>query len=171
MSLHPYDIMELRNSATILLTPCPGTKEADIISSVAQLQKAGASAIITLMPKEEMQRFNAVSLPEICEQNAIRWIHLPIEDNTAPQAEFQASWQQHREYLHQLLAQEGTVAIHCKGGSGRTGLMAAIILIEQGMPLEEVISSVQALRPKALKVPAHHAYISQLASCQEQVTA
>lgn len=171
MSLHPYDKMELRNNGTILLTPCPGTKEADITSSVAQLQKAGASAIITLMPREEMQRFGAESLPKICEQNAIRWIHLPVEDNTAPQAEFQATWLQHREYLHQLLAQKGTVAIHCKGGSGRTSLMAAIILIEQGMPLEKVISTVKALRPKAFKVPAHHAYISQLASCQEQIIA
>jgi len=55
---------------------------------------------------------------------------------------------------------DAALAIHCKGGSGRTGLVAAMILLERGNKLERVLSMVQALRPKALKLQAHVDYLA-----------
>ncbi len=56
-----------------------------------------------------------------------------------------------------------TIAIHCKGGSGRTGLVAAQILLERGVPLEQVIDQVRAIRPNALQLPVHQSYINKTA--------
>lgn len=53
------------------------------------------------------------------------------------------------------------IAIHCKGGSGRTGLIAAQLLIECGIPMREAVAQVQALRPRAIQHPAHINYINQ----------
>ncbi|WP_444993829.1 protein-tyrosine phosphatase family protein [Aliikangiella sp. IMCC44359] len=50
---------------------------------------------------------------------------------------------------------KNTIAIHCKGGSGRTGLMAALIMRMMDMPLADVKAKVKQLRPKALSIPLH----------------
>lgn len=47
------------------------------------------------------------------------------------------------------------------GGSGRTGLFAASLLIELGMPRREAIAWVQELRPRAIQKPAPINYINQ----------
>lgn len=47
------------------------------------------------------------------------------------------------------------------GGSGRTGLFAARLLIEFGMPRREAIAWVQELRPRAIQKPAPINYINQ----------
>ena len=165
MSLaHPFSSMTIADGAGhILFTPCPGTKDVGLQVSLEQLAAAGASAILTLMPKEEMQRNAVVDMPELCAQLGLQWFHLPIEDDHAPEQEFTAAWSIAKEKVHALLASGKSIAIHCKGGSGRTGLVAAQILLERGVSLDEVIERVRAIRPNALQVPAHQTYIQQVA--------
>lgn len=81
----------------------------------------------------------------------------------APEQLFQDAWKNAREKIHALINAGKTIAIHCKGGSGRTGLVAAQILLERGIPLDDVITRVRAIRPNALQVPAHQEYIATLA--------
>ena len=64
--------------------------------------------------------------------------------------------------MHTLLRQGEKVAIHCKGGSGRTGLVAAQILLELGLDKIEAKQRVQALRPYALTLAPHLAYFNAL---------
>lgn len=155
MDTHPFDILPLKNGSHLIFTPCPGTKGADLQASVQQLMQAGADAVITMMPTEEMERFSVDKLPQVCEQQGVEWFHMPVEDDSAPASEFQDAWDKHKEKIQQLLDQKGGIVIHCKGGSGRTGLMAAILLLERGIELEKAVSMVKTLRPNSLKVPSH----------------
>ena len=91
----------------------------------------------------------------------IEWFHLPVEDDQAPGEAFNAAWAQHVPRLKQLLTEGKTIAIHCKGGSGRTGLVAAQLLIETGVLFSDAIRDVQSLRPRAIQHPAHIEYIGQ----------
>ncbi len=165
MSLaHPFSAMTLDDGVgNILFTPCPGTKEVDLQTSLEQLAAAGASAVLTLMPKDEMQRNAVTDLPEICAQLGLQWFHLPIEDDHAPEQEFYNAWQIAKTKIHALLDAGKSIAIHCKGGTGRTGLVTAQILLERGIPVDEVIARVRAIRPNALQIPAHQVYIQQIA--------
>ncbi|EMY8516756.1 dual specificity protein phosphatase family protein, partial [Vibrio cholerae] len=54
------------------------------------------------------------------------------------------------------------VALHCMGGSGRTGLLAAHLLLEKGWPLESIITQVQALRPGAFTKEVQVQYVHQI---------
>ncbi|MGL6040097.1 MAG: protein-tyrosine phosphatase family protein [Deefgea sp.] len=164
MSLHPFDALDLPDGGQILFTPCPGTKTADLETSVAQLKSAGASAIVTLMPTDELQANGAASLPDVCQQHDLAWYHFPVEDDAAPAAEFASAWAANSADVLQILADGGTIAVHCKGGSGRTGLMVAMLLINRGEPLPKVIEQVQEIRPKSLQIPAHLAFLSDVAA-------
>jgi len=157
---HPYDALRLAQGGQLIFTPCPGTRGVDMQASIAQLRQAGAQAVITLMPDAEMARLDVESLPEACRKNGLHWLHLPVEDDASPTAEFQQLWEQKRAQVHRILDAQGGLAIHCKGGSGRTGLMAAIILIERGNTLEQATAMVKGLRPKSLRLQAHLDYLS-----------
>ncbi len=153
MSLHPFDKLTVKNNISFLFTPCPGIKDADLVDSVTQLKAAGASAIVTLMSDEELEENNASTLGEVCANQDITWFQLPISDDKGPDERFFDAWQKQKSALLTLLNTPATVAVHCKGGSGRTGLMIAILLVELGYSKAEAREKVQAMRPKALSKP------------------
>ena len=155
MPTHPFDRLPLPGGGALVFTPCPGTKGVELRESLDQLAQAGVKAVITLMPDEEMARNRVAGLPQACVEAGLRWFHLPIEDDTAPADEFRKAWQNDRAAVFAHLDNKEAVAIHCKGGSGRTGLMAAIVMLERGMPPQEVVAEVKALRPRSLKLAVH----------------
>lgn len=161
---HPYDLLALNPQATtgLIFTPCPGTKGTSIAEALATLQKAGAAAVISLNPTSELESLQVADLGAEVNAKGLQWFHCPIEDDHTPLADFAAAWQQAGPLVHQLLDAGKTVAIHCKGGSGRTGLMAAQILLERGSNKEKVKSMVQALRPFALTLEPHVRYFNSL---------
>lgn len=161
---HPFDLLPLGNGANLMFTPCPGTQTANLPDSLQQLAAAGACAVLTLMPSEEMQRNAVLDLPEICAQLQLQWFHLPIEDDHAPERAFADAWQLAKGEIHGLLDSGKTIAIHCKGGTGRTGMVAAKILLERGLGLDDVITQVRAVRPKALRIALQLDYITQIAN-------
>lgn len=160
MALHPFDILSLNDGSSLIFTPCPGTKDVALAEAVAQLSQAGAQGLITLMPDSEMARHGASVLPEVCGELGLHWYHLPVDDDGAPGECFQQAWSKEKASILSMLDQQQTIAIHCKGGSGRTGLMAAIIMLERGYGLAQATAEVQALRPKALKLEAHTNFLA-----------
>jgi protein-tyrosine phosphatase len=160
MKTHPFDILSLENGAQLIFTPCPGTKEAILSDSIYTLKQAGASMLITLMFDEEMEGNNALSLPIECEKQGIEWIQLPILDDAAPSQAFESQWNAYKANILEVIDNKGTIAVHCKGGSGRTGLVIGLILLAIGWSGEKVIEEVQKIRPKALKHPVQLDYFN-----------
>ncbi|MDP2714629.1 dual specificity protein phosphatase family protein [Rheinheimera sp.] len=156
---HPFDILPL-NNGKLMFTPCPGTKGTSLVDSVQQLNSAGAVAIVTLMPQHELAQNNVDSIGAICSELGLQWFQLPIEDDCAPQQPFEQAFAAHKADILSLLQAGKTVAIHCKGGSGRTGLMAAMLMTQQGYSKADATAQVQQLRPKALCHPVHQAYFA-----------
>lgn len=159
---HPFDLLSIPGlPGTLIFTPCPGTKDSSIDSALSTLKQAGADAVLTLMPPAELAQNAASDLPALCVAQGLLWLHLPVADEQVPQADFDAAWPAAMAQIRELLEADKAIAIHCKGGSGRTGLIAARILIELGIARSEAISLVQALRPKAIQHPAHAGWIAQ----------
>ncbi|MNE05244.1 Dual specificity phosphatase, catalytic domain [compost metagenome] len=159
---HPYDILGVPGcSGRLIFTPCPGSKDTSVADALDTLRAAGAEALITLMPASELEQNQAVELPALCAARNLEWFHLPVADEQVPLDDFATAWGQARERIQALLGEGRSIAIHCKGGSGRTGLIAARILIDRGLSRAEAVAMVQALRPKAIQHPAHVAWIEQ----------
>lgn len=164
MSEHPYSLFDADGvKAALIFTPCPGTKETSIHAALAGLKAAGADALITVMPESELAESHANDIGMHCQALGMAWFHLPVADDAAPDADFESRWTSSKADIKRRLDEGQRIAIHCKGGSGRTGLIAASLLVAQGLPLEAATLQVQALRPKALQHPVHAAWIKQFA--------
>jgi protein-tyrosine phosphatase len=159
---HPYDILGVPGCpGRLIFTPCPGSKDSSLASALDTLKAAGAEALITLMPASELEQNQAGELPALCAERDLEWFHLPVADEQVPLDDFAAAWAKARARIDTLLNEGRSIAIHCKGGSGRTGLIAARILIDRGLSRAEAVALVQALRPKAIQHPAHAAWLAQ----------
>lgn len=157
---HPVDRLPWPTGpAQLLFTPCPGTQQTSVAAAVDTLKQAGAAAVISLTPSAEMARLQAESLPAACAQAGLLWCHWPIGDEQGPGEAFAQAWARDRDAVLALLQQGQSVAIHCRGGSGRTGLIAARLLMTQGISSDAATAQVQALRPKALRHPAQLAWL------------
>lgn len=169
MSQHPFYSLNCPNDkGQLLLTPCPGTMDDSVEAALNNLKSSGAKAVITLMTLEEMAIHHVEHLNAVCSELGLDWIHLPIADEGAPDALFENLWVDSKLGIHQYLDQGDGVVIHCKGGSGRTGVVAARILMERGMPMENAIEQVKHLRPKAFSHQVQTDYIEQLEGVLKQ---
>jgi atypical dual specificity phosphatase len=74
-------------------------------------------------------------------------ISIPIKDFTAPT---QNQFSQFLRAANKAL-QKGKVIMHCEGGSGRTGTMAAAYLIGKGFSAKEAIEKIRKSRPHAVE--------------------
>jgi len=151
MPVHPFDIITLENGAKLILTPCPGSKGASLESSIATFKQAGTTVLLTLMFNNDMMNNSISTLPQRCEKNNIIWHQLPIVDDGVPCEIFERLWHKHIDALSAVINNQGTITIHCKGGYGRTGLVAGLILRHYGLMPEDVLKKIQKIRPNSLK--------------------
>lgn len=159
---HPYDRLSIPGiQGKLIFTPCPGTKDSSLVDSLATLKQAGASAVISLMPASELATNGAEDIGKQCQAQDMAWFHLPLADEQVPLEDFGQGWKASKQSILERLNAGQDIAIHCKGGSGRTGLIAARIMVEAGIPRADAIALVQALRPKAIQHPAHINWITQ----------
>ncbi|NCB56718.1 MAG: phosphatase [Gammaproteobacteria bacterium] len=157
--VHPFDILALDNGARLIFTPCPGTKEVSVADSLKSFKDAGAQAVITMMTMAELIEHQADALPSLCADLGMDWYHLPVEDGCAPETPFAEAFAIQKAVLLDLVESGATIVIHCHGGSGRTGLMAAILMLELGYAPAQVKAQIQDLRPKSLTSPVQVNYL------------
>ncbi len=64
--------------------------------------------------------------------------------------------------LRRRLAEGARVLIHCRAGLGRTGTVAARLLVEHGLDPEAAILRVRQSRPAAIETAGQEAYVRAL---------
>jgi protein-tyrosine phosphatase len=79
------------------------------------------------------------------------WLHLPIVDYSVPTSAFERDWAAYGAEVRTLLRKGADIGVHCKGGLGRAGMIAARILAELGMPPDAAIRIVRQVRKGAIE--------------------
>lgn len=160
MNQHPFETLALPNGAKLLFTPCPGTKAANLDESLQQLKQQGVTMLLTLMFDKEMVENDIAMLPELCDKLQLKWLQLPIVDDEAPQEAFQRKWDKYKQLILDEINNKGVVAVHCKGGTGRTGTVIALLLLALGWPVNKIIKEIQSVKPKALRIKKQLDYLN-----------
>lgn len=154
--------------AHIGMTFCPGKRQSwgrhaawwrELVTDLEAIRAWGATTLITLIENKEFASVGVRALPERASQVGLNWLHWPIADCQAPDRRFEQAWRQDFPAVKQQLQSGQSIVLHCMGGMGRTGTVAARILTEFGMTPDEAVKSIRAARPGTIETPAQLRYV------------
>ncbi|WP_022723871.1 cyclin-dependent kinase inhibitor 3 family protein [Rhodopseudomonas sp. B29] len=160
---HPLQIAEVRAGpgfGRIGITFCPGKYDAtamtggwarDLDADLDAIRAWGAVLVITLVEPAELRLLRVPQLGEEIARRQMRWLHLPIPDYQPPTAAFEAGWATEGRGVRQLLRSGSDIVVHCRGGLGRAGMIAARLLVELGVPAPAAIAQVRSVRRGAIE--------------------
>ena len=149
------------------MTLCPGKKDPyakygawdrDLRADLQAIRDWGATSIVSLMEGFE---FWLLGVPEFEARVSadFRWLWLPIPDGGVPGEEFERRWAEAGPELHRRLADGERVLIHCRAGLGRTGMIAARLLVETGLTPLQALNAVRRARPGTVETLPQEQYV------------
>ena len=167
---HPLNIAALTTpgGGRIGMTFCPGKTDPfamsgpwarDLDTDLAAIQAWGASALVTLVEQHELVDLGVSALGKQVLAMGLDWYHLPIRDVSIPTPEFETQWRASGQALRERLLGGQALVVHCRGGLGRTGLIAARLLIELGESPPTALRRVRAVRPGAVETREQEMYV------------
>jgi protein-tyrosine phosphatase len=136
-----------------------GEWERDLAVDLDAVRDWGAAAVITLVKPKELTLLKVERLGEEVLRRNMLWFHLPIVDASIPDQRFEEQWEIAGEEARGLLRGGRDVLVHCRGGLGRAGTIAARLLVEVGMEPAEAIARVRAVRPGAIETREQERFV------------
>ena len=129
----------------------PGDTHALLDADLVTVRQWGAEALVTLLEPHEMTLLGIEAIGERAGVMGMQWWHLPITDCCAPAASFESHWHDAGPALHGILDGGGRLVLHCRAGLGRSGTIAARLLIERGLDADRAVTAVRRARPGAIE--------------------
>jgi protein-tyrosine phosphatase len=157
--------------ALIGMCACPGGRRAqaldfdpglDLERDLEAIRRFGAKTLVTLMEERELDMLGVHTLPLQVRRMGIEWRHMPIVDMSVPTAVFEARWEETGALLRDTLLRGEHIVLHCWAGLGRTGTIAAKLLVEFGLEPEAATLRVRSARAGAIQSRAQERYVKKL---------
>lgn len=168
---HPLQIAEVQpfvGAGRIGITFCPGKVQPGAMSGIWHRDLGldldaivawNAASVVTLVEDHELQTLQVADMDAQVQARHMSWYHLPIADVSTPDAGFEQQWDAVGEVLRAQLRAGFNVLVHCKGGLGRAGTIAARLMIELGTAQMDAVAAVRSARPGAIETAAQLAYV------------
>lgn len=112
------------------------------------LQMAGVEVIVSLLPHSEIRELRLQDEPERCQRHQIEFIWFPIADHRVPSS-LRSAMRLIKKIVSRIQQGKG-VAIHCRMGIGRSGMIAAGVLMMQQVDLETALQQLSLVRGKEI---------------------
>lgn len=160
----PCHVLPLPSGGSLLLSAHPASWPGLTPEQVVERYHAqGVSTLVSLVTASELAQLGLTDLPALCRARGLAFWHAPITDQEAPNAVFERWWQEHCPAFLSLLAQGKTLALHCWGGLGRTGTVAArLLMLREHVPADVAIDWVRQARPGSVETAAQADYLLNL---------
>jgi protein-tyrosine phosphatase len=127
-----------------------------------QLAGSGVTQLICLLCDDECEAGELAELAGAAASRTIVFSRWPIADFDAPDPAFDLPGL--AALVDNALQHVSNVAFCCLAGYGRSGMMAARILIAYGMEPQAAVAAVRAVRPGAIESDVQLAYLLELSS-------
>jgi predicted protein tyrosine phosphatase len=138
-----------------------------LASEIAGLRRLGIGTVVSLLERDEIRELDLIDEGPLCEQNGIAFSHFPIPDRGVPK-----SIEALREMVETLSAKVKAgeaIVIHCRAGIGRTGLVAACVMLHLGYPFENIFAPLS--KGRGVNVPDTDMQIAWVQSYAKTVVA
>ena len=150
------------------LVACPGVRVSEsswgkrnVRRDLQEILRWKANGVVTLMEEHELFHLKLQHLPDLVEKCGLWWRYLPIQDMYVPDERFEKAWQQEGRRLQSLLHNGDRIIIHCFAGLGRTGMIAARILVELGMKPVDAIQRVREADRRRIQTECQISFVHQ----------
>ena len=139
-----------------------GPSQGDLGVDLDAVTAWKAVALVTLVDDDEIEALGIVGFGDEVRARGLAWYHLPIEDFSEPNRQFEKRWKTAGPELLAHLRAGRRVHMHCNMGLGRAGTIAARLLVELGLPPQTAIERIRAARPHAIQTDAQMDYVLRL---------
>ncbi len=161
-----FNLLDVPAGGILILSAHPAHFGA-VDDALLAYRAAGAKLLISLLPHHELRTLGLQSVQHCCAQAGLEWAHCPIDDFSPPGPLFEQHWHGTASRVHSLLDNCEGVALHCRAGLGRTGTVAARVLIERGLCAADAIQLVRQKRPGSIETAKQENYLQHFAFAQE----
>ncbi len=142
-TLAPLQFITVPNGGQIAMMSRP--RGGDWLQDeLLQLCEQGVQGVVSLLTAEEVQNFELEQEIELGQQVGLAMWHYPIEDREVPVST--AEFQQIISELLQHLSAGSRLVIHCRQGIGRSAVVAAALLIHNGMDVDQALQRLSTAR-------------------------
>ncbi|PRY74900.1 protein-tyrosine phosphatase family protein [Marivita geojedonensis] len=141
----------------LAISPIPGA-DGDYAGDVQHLIEWKPAIVISLVSEIELVAAGAADLWRHLVDAGCRWEHLPIHDFGVPDAEFEEAWPEISANARRALMGGGRILVHCRGGCGRSGMVALRLMIELGEAPEDALDRLRAVRACAVETAEQMAW-------------
>jgi len=153
---------ELIPKGNIGLTILPGRKDysRSVDEDLKQLKKYGVNTIIPLITDDEYGHYGVSDLLEKYKEYGFTVHCLPIMDQLVSS---EKEMEDMVNYLDKALKNDEKVLLHCVGGLGRSGLVAASYLKYKGLNSDEAIKAVRKVRgPRTVESKIQEEFVKKI---------
>lgn len=137
----------------LAIAPVPGGG-GDYREDLVHLADWKPALVISMTTQSEMAASGAADLGPDLQDAGTRWVHLPLADYTAPDLTHEDLWHDISRTALAALQGGGRVLVHCRGGCGRSGMVALRLMIEAGEAPDEALRRLRSIRPCAVETDA-----------------
>lgn len=116
---------------------------------IASWKQADVNAVLSLLTPDEEKDLDLRNEADEVRKQGMDFTSFPITDRQIPRLE--AKWAEVLESVTRALSSGKNVLVHCRQGIGRSGLVAACLLVKRGMSPGAAIESVSVAR--GLSIP------------------
>ncbi len=126
---------------------------------------AGIDTVVSLLEADEAETLGLTGEQTCVESSGLSFLSFPIPDRTAPASTVDAV--AFLRGVREALEAGKNVAVHCRQGIGRSGLVAAGVLVLAGLRPEEALQKVSAARGEAVpETPAQLRWVRSLPAAE-----
>ncbi len=127
----------------IAIMAYPGV-DGNAASAIASLARDGVRQVVSLLEPGEARALGLETEVQLVEAESMKFVSFPIPDMGLP-ASLDDFAGLARDLKHQVEAGENTL-VHCRGGIGRSGLLAAAVLSCCGVEARQACEQVTRIR-------------------------
>ena len=138
--------VKTRHAGKLYIMPKPSGEW--LVEDISYYNANDISDIVSLLRNDEIEELGLIEEPAFCKNAGISFYRLAIQDRGLPEV-------QPLRVLAKQMAERinsgGSVAVHCRAGIGRAGLLACCILQELNFSGVEALADVSEAR--GVRVP------------------